>query len=41
VNLGSETISEVEMLALVGAAIDGALAKSCNGQSITGLNIAS
>ncbi|PQE09076.1 hypothetical protein CJF31_00010496 [Rutstroemia sp. NJR-2017a BVV2] len=38
-NLGSETISGVEVLALIGAAIDGTLEKSCNGHSITGLHI--
>ncbi|PQE30561.1 hypothetical protein CJF32_00010098 [Rutstroemia sp. NJR-2017a WRK4] len=37
--LGSETINEVEVLALIAAAIDGTMAKSCNGHSITGLHI--
>jgi hypothetical protein len=38
-NLGSDTICEVEVLALVNAAIDGTLARSCNSHTITGMRI--
>ncbi|KAH7327102.1 beta-ketoacyl synthase domain-containing protein [Rhexocercosporidium sp. MPI-PUGE-AT-0058] len=38
-NLGSETISEKEVLALIAAAITGKLAKDCNSHCITGLKI--
>ncbi|RDW62499.1 hypothetical protein BP5796_10801 [Coleophoma crateriformis] len=40
-NLGSETISEMEVLALIGAAIRGDLQKNCNNHCITGLKIGS
>lgn len=39
-NLGSESISEVEVLALIGAAITGKMNTSCNNHCITGLKIA-
>ncbi|KAF8850340.1 BcPKS8, polyketide synthase [Acephala macrosclerotiorum] len=38
-NLGSDTICEKEVLALLKAAIDGRLAKSCNSHAITGMRI--
>jgi acyl carrier protein len=38
-NLGSETISEVEVLALLGAAISGRMATHCNHHCITGMRI--
>lgn len=38
-NLGSETISEVEVLALLAAAITGRMAKDCNSHCMTGLKI--
>ncbi|CZR50438.1 related to polyketide synthase [Phialocephala subalpina] len=38
-NLGSDTICEKEVLALLKAAIDGRLAKSCNNHTITGMRI--
>lgn len=38
-NLGSDTICEKEVLALLGAAIDGKLAQSCGGHTITGMRI--
>ncbi|KAL2060742.1 hypothetical protein VTL71DRAFT_9384 [Oculimacula yallundae] len=38
-NLGSETISEKEVLALTAAAITGKMAKECNSHCITGLKI--
>lgn len=38
-NLGSETISEKEVLALIGAAITGKMGSSCNGHCITGLKV--
>lgn len=38
-NLGSETISEVEVLALLAAAITGRMAKGCNSHCMTGLKI--
>ena len=40
-NLGSDTICEAEVLALLGAAIDGRLALSCNSHTITGMRITS
>ena len=40
-NLGSDTICEAEVLALLGAAIDGRLARSCNSHTITGMRITS
>ncbi|KAJ5915460.1 Acyl transferase/acyl hydrolase/lysophospholipase [Penicillium verhagenii] len=38
-NIGSDTMDESEVLALLGAAITGELARSCSGQSITGLSL--
>ncbi|KAG9237456.1 putative polyketide synthase [Amylocarpus encephaloides] len=38
-NLGSETIAESEVLALVAAAITGRMAKDCNSHCITGLKV--
>jgi len=38
-NLGSDTICEAEVLALLGAAISGRLAKACNNHTITGMRI--
>ncbi|KAE9375121.1 BcPKS8, polyketide synthase [Stipitochalara longipes BDJ] len=38
-NLGSDTICEVEVLALLGAAINGRLATSCNNHTITGMRL--
>jgi hypothetical protein len=38
-NLGSDTICEAEVLALLEAAIDGRLQKACNGHTITGMRI--
>ncbi len=38
-NLGSDTICEAEVLALVGAAVSGHLAEACNGHTITGMRI--
>ncbi|KAF8858215.1 ketoacyl-synt-domain-containing protein [Acephala macrosclerotiorum] len=38
-NLGSESISEKEVLALIGAAITGKIGTACNGHCITGLRI--
>lgn len=38
-NLGSDTICEAEVLALLGAAVDGHLARSCNNHTITGVRI--
>jgi acyl carrier protein len=38
-NLGSDTICEREVLALLAAAIDGTLASACNGHTITGMRI--
>jgi acyl carrier protein len=38
-NLGSDTICEAEVLALLNAAIDGTLAKNCNSHTITGMRI--
>jgi acyl carrier protein len=38
-NFGGETINEVEVLALIGAAIMGRMAKACNSHSITGMKI--
>jgi len=38
-NLGSETISEKEVLALIGAAITGKMEENCGGHCITGLKI--
>lgn len=40
-NLGSDTICEAEVLALLGAAIDGRLARTCNSHTITGMRITS
>jgi acyl carrier protein len=40
-NLGSDTICEAEVLALLGAAIDGQLARHCNSHTITGMRITS
>jgi NADP-dependent 3-hydroxy acid dehydrogenase YdfG len=39
-NLGSETINEKEVLALLSAGIRGSLNSACNGHTITGLKIA-
>tara|TARA_R110002060_G_scaffold27238_1_gene37051 strand:+ start:186 stop:1022 length:837 start_codon:yes stop_codon:yes gene_type:complete len=39
-NLGSETISEKEVLALIAAAVTGKMARECNSHCITGLKIA-
>ena len=38
-NLGSDTICESEVLALLQAAIDGTMAKTCNNHTITGMRI--
>ncbi|KAK8036282.1 Reducing polyketide synthase PKS1 [Apiospora rasikravindrae] len=38
-NLGGDTICEAEVLALLGAAIDGRMAVSCNNHTITGMRI--
>lgn len=38
-NLGSETISEVEVLALLAASISGRMVKDCNNHCMTGLKI--
>jgi acyl carrier protein len=38
-NLGSDTICEAEVLALLGAAISGRLATACNNHTITGMRI--
>lgn len=38
-NLGSDTICEAEVLALLGAAINGRLASTCNNHTITGMRI--
>lgn len=38
-NLGGDTICEAEVLALLGAAISGRLAKTCNNHTITGCRI--
>jgi hypothetical protein len=38
-NLGSDTICEAEVLALIGAAISGKMASTCNHHSITGMRI--
>ncbi|KAF4635682.1 hypothetical protein G7Y89_g2413 [Cudoniella acicularis] len=38
-NLGSDTICEAEVMALLGAAIDGHLAHICNNHTITGVRI--
>lgn len=38
-NIGSDTMDESEVLALLGAAITGDLSQSCSGQSITGLSL--
>ncbi|RDW89221.1 polyketide synthase BcPKS8 [Coleophoma cylindrospora] len=38
-NLGSDTICEAEVLALLGAAINGGLARACNSHTITGMRI--
>jgi len=38
-NLGSDTICEAEVLALLGAAISGRLATACNSHTITGVRI--
>ncbi|KAK7912256.1 BcPKS8- polyketide synthase [Apiospora marii] len=38
-NLGGDTICEAEVLALLGAAIDGRMAASCNNHTITGMRI--
>ncbi|KAH8647456.1 BcPKS8, polyketide synthase [Tricladium varicosporioides] len=38
-NLGSDTICEAEVLALLSAAIDGTLARACNSHAITGVRI--
>ncbi|KAJ6145305.1 hypothetical protein N7470_009200 [Penicillium chermesinum] len=38
-NIGSDTMDEGEVLALLGAAITGDLTRSCSGQSITGLSL--
>jgi acyl carrier protein len=40
-NLGSDTICEAEVLALLEAAIDGHLANTCNSHTITGMRIKS
>lgn len=39
-NLGGDTICEAEVMALLGAAIDGRLAVACNDHTITGMRIA-
>jgi len=38
-NLGSDTICEAEVLALIGAAIDGTMSNTCNHHTITGMRI--
>jgi acyl carrier protein len=38
-NLGSDTIREAEVLALLGAAIDGRMATACNSHTVTGMRI--
>ena len=38
-NLGSDTICEAEVLALLGAAINGTMASTCNNHAITGMRI--
>ncbi|KAI0967566.1 ketoacyl-synt-domain-containing protein [Xylaria arbuscula] len=38
-NLGSDTICEAEVLALLGAAISGRMEKACNNHTITGMRI--
>ncbi|KAL2148132.1 hypothetical protein VTH82DRAFT_1800 [Thermothelomyces myriococcoides] len=38
-NLGSDSICESEVLALLSAAIDGTMASTCNGHTITGMRI--
>ncbi|KAI9647281.1 hypothetical protein NHQ30_003664 [Ciborinia camelliae] len=38
-NVGSETVSEAEVLALLGAAITGRLSLTCNNHTITGMRI--
>ncbi|KAK8137277.1 Reducing polyketide synthase PKS2 [Apiospora sp. TS-2023a] len=38
-NLGGDTICEAEVLALLGTAIDGRMAASCNNHTITGMRI--
>ncbi|KAI3325140.1 ketoacyl-synt-domain-containing protein [Xylariaceae sp. AK1471] len=38
-NLGSDTICEVEVLALLGAAVSGRMAATCNSHTITGMRI--
>ncbi|KAK5627480.1 hypothetical protein RRF57_003195 [Xylaria bambusicola] len=38
-NLGSDTICEAEVLALLGAAISGRLATACNNHTVTGMRI--
>jgi len=38
-NLGSDTICEAEVLALLGAAINGKLSSTCNNHTITGMRI--
>ena len=40
-NLGSDTICEAEVLALLAASIDGRLARCCNSHTITGMRITS
>ena len=40
-NLGSDTLCEAEVLALLEAAIDGTLARTCNSHTITGMRITS
>ena len=38
-NLGAETLDESEVLALLGAAVDGTMARTCGGHCITGLHV--
>jgi acyl carrier protein len=38
-NLGSDTICEAEVLALIGASINGRLGRACNNHTITGMRI--
>ena len=38
-NLGSDSICESEVLALLNAAVDGTLAATCNGHTVTGMRI--
>ncbi|KAK0709217.1 polyketide synthase [Lasiosphaeria miniovina] len=38
-NLGSDSICEAEVLALLGAAIDGTMSSTCNNHTITGMRI--